>query len=172
MQLLVIRHARAESVKEFAKTGKDDDLRPLTADGRERMRLGAAGLHRLVDEIDLLASSPLLRARQTADILAEEFGAPDVVELDQLRPQTPPADFIEWVRDAGARETVAIVGHEAQLTGLVGWLLTGSPDPIVEIRKGAAVMLEVGAPRPGRGRPYGARLLWALTPRQLRMLGA
>jgi phosphohistidine phosphatase len=171
MQLLVIRHARAESVKEFAKTGVSDDLRPLTGDGQERMRLGASGLHRIVEELDVLASSPLVRARQTADIIAGEFEAPEIMELDELRPDEPPDTFAEWLQGAGEEETIAIVGHNMQLSELVGWLLTGKAEPIVGIRKGAAVMLELRA----RGRrhrgPRSGTLLWSLAPRQLRMLG-
>lgn len=171
MRLLVIRHARAESVKEFAKTGAHDDLRPLTGDGRERMRLGTAGLHRLVDEIDVLATSPLVRARETADIIAAEFDAPEIMELDELRPGAPPAAFVEWLQDAGAQETIAIVGHEMHLTELVGWLLAGRTEPIVKIRKGAAVMLELRARGRRRLGPRNGTLLWSLTSRQLRMLG-
>jgi phosphohistidine phosphatase len=170
MQLLVIRHARAESVKEFAKTGVSDDLRPLTGDGQERMRLGAIGLHRIVEELDVLASSPLVRARQTADIIAGEFDAPEIMELDELRPDGPPDAFAEWLEGAGEKETIAIVGHNMQLSELVGWLLTGKAEPFVRIRKGAAVMLKLRS----RGRHRGPRdgtLLWSLAPRQLRMLG-
>lgn len=171
MRLLVIRHARAESAREFAKTGADDELRPLTDDGEDRMRLGAAGLHCIVDEIDVLATSPLVRARQTADILFAEFGAPEVVERDELRPDTPLSAFVQWVRDAGTEETVAIVGHEMHLRELIGLLLTGKADPIVEIKKGAAVMLELREKGAHARGPGSGRLLWALSPRQLRMLG-
>lgn len=169
MKLLVIRHARAESAKEFAKTGANDDLRPLTTDGRERMRLGAAGLHRLVDAIDLLATSPLVRARQTADIVAAEYDA-QIVEAAVLRPETPPDALGSWLKDAGARETVAVVGHNMLLSEFVGWLLTGEPEAIVEIKKGAAVLLVLRARNGPHGRPWHAQLLWSLSPQQLRML--
>jgi phosphohistidine phosphatase len=171
MQLLVIRHARAESVKEFAKTGVSDELRPLTGDGQERMRLGAIGLHRIVDELDVLASSPLVRARQTADIVAAEFAAPEIMELDELRPDGPPDAFAEWLQGAGEEETIAITGHNMQLSELVGWLLTGEAEPIVRIKKGAAVMLKLRAHGQRHRGPRGGTLLWSLAPRQLRMLG-
>lgn len=171
MNLLVIRHARASSVKEFAETGADDDLRPLTEDGRERMRLGAAGLHRLVEELDVIATSPLVRARETADIIAAEFDGPEVMELEELRPSAPPEAFVDWLQDAGAQETIAIVGHEMQLRELIGWLLTGKAEPIVKVKKGSAVMLEVRARGRRRRGPGSGTLLWSLAPRQLRMLG-
>lgn len=172
MRLLVIRHARAESVKEFAKTGVSDDLRPLTADGRERMRLGAAGLHRLVSQIDVLATSPLVRARETAEIVRAEFGGPALTELEALRPGERASDLVEWIQDAGRKETVAIVGHDMQLGGVVGLLMTGRAEPVVRIKKGAAVMLDVRAHGRGHAGLRSGLLLWSLTPKQLRMLSA
>ena len=172
MRLLVIRHARAESDREFAKTGVSDDLRPLTAEGRERMRLGAAGLHRLVSHIDVLATSPLVRSRATAEIVQAEFGGPALTELDALRPGEHASDLVEWIQDAGREETFAIVGHGRQLGGVVGLLITGRASPVVRLRKGAAVMLDVRGHGRGHAGQRSALLLWSLSPRQLRMLGA
>jgi phosphohistidine phosphatase len=170
MRLLVIRHARAESVKEFGKTGVSDDLRPLTPEGRERMRLGAAGLHRLVSRIDVLATSPLVRARETAEIVRAEFGGPALTELDALRPGRRAGDLVEWIQDAGGKETIAIVGHDTQLGGVVGLLMTGRAEPVVRIKKGAAVMLEVQAHGHGNSGELSGLLLWSLSPKQLRMI--
>lgn len=170
MKLIVIRHGRAESAKAFAETGADDDLRPLTEDGRERMRRGAAGLHRLVERLDVLATSPLVRARQTAEIVAAEFGGPELTELDVLRPDRAPSELFEWLREAGSKETVAVVGHDTHLSEVVGWLLTGKTRRIVEIKKGAAVMLRVRAHGDRSRGPRRAKLLWSLAPRQLRAL--
>ena len=96
---------------------------------------------------------------------------PEVMEIEELRPTMPPAAFVEWIQDAGAKETMAIVGHDPLLSELVGLLLSGRPDSIVKIKKGAAVMLELDAGGKSRRGPGDARLLWSLTPRQLRMLG-
>ncbi len=169
MQLLVIRHALAGDPEEFAKIGENDDLRPITREGRKRMRAGVAGLHRIVDRIDVLATSPLLRARQTAEIVAAEFDLPEILETDVLRPEARHTAFLTWLRDVEYAGTAAIVGHRPHLHELVGWLLTGTPDAFITIKKGAALMLEFEA----RGRPRrgAATLLWALTPRQLRRLG-
>jgi len=67
MQLLLIRHAIAEDRFEFARTGQSDYYRPLTERGRARMARGATGLRTLVPDIDVLATSPLTRAVQTAE---------------------------------------------------------------------------------------------------------
>src|SRR6478672_122417 len=58
MKLLLIRHAIAEEREDFARTGKDDRLRPLTDEGRKKMKQGARGLRRCVPAFDLLAPSP------------------------------------------------------------------------------------------------------------------
>ncbi len=171
MELLVIRHALAGDPAEFAKTGQEDDVRPITKEGRKRMRVGAIGLHRVVAGIDVLATSPLVRARETAEIVAAEFDVPEITEVSALRPEARHSVFLTWLRGLGATGTVAVVGHRPHLNELVGWLLTGSPDPIVTIKKGAAVMLEFGERARGRPRPGVASLLWSLTPAQLRRLG-
>jgi phosphohistidine phosphatase len=171
MRLLVIRHARAGSVKEFAKSGRDDDLRPLTGDGVERMRAGAAGLQRLVGTVDVLATSPLVRARETAEIVRSQLDGPVLTELEELRPGRPPSEFVEWLQGAGSMETIAIVGHDMHLSRLVGLLLSGRAEPLVTIKKGAAVLLAVRSDRRRHAGWRSGRLLWSLTPRQLRMLG-
>lgn len=170
MKLLVIRHARAENAEEFGKANPNDDLRPLTEDGRARMQLACAGLHRVVLEINLLASSPLARARQTADIVAAEYGGLAIVEIDQLRPDAELTALYQWLQEAGEQATVAVVGHDAHLNPLVGWLLTGKPKTVVRIKKGGAVMLKMRRSPPDRERSRRAVLLWSLTASQLRML--
>ena len=81
MQVLVVRHAIAEQREEFAPTGKDDSQRPLTHDGRRKMRRGAVGLRAVVPAIDVLATSPLLRAVQTAEILAAVYNGRNMVTV-------------------------------------------------------------------------------------------
>ena len=167
MLLLVIRHAIAQSREAFAATGEDDDQRPLTEDGRRRMAAGAAGLHRLVPELDLIAASPLVRAQQTADIVAEEFGHLAIATTTSLRPESDAASFLPWLhRQIG--EVRAVVGHEPHLGTLVTWLLTGLEQSRVPFRKGGACLLELASPP----RKAEARLRWALTPSQLRRIGA
>ncbi|MDH3366486.1 MAG: histidine phosphatase family protein, partial [Gemmatimonadota bacterium] len=69
MQLLVVRHAIAEDRDIFAAAGREDDERPLTEEGTRRMAAGAVGLVRVVPRLDAVASSPLVRAVQTAEII-------------------------------------------------------------------------------------------------------
>src|SRR6185312_4987621 len=101
MDLLIIRHGIAEDKEVFAATGQSDDLRPLTAKGRRRMSRVARGLRAIVPEIRLFASSPLVRARETAEIMAMEYDA-EVGELTEtLRPEASLGDFVEWLGSRG-----------------------------------------------------------------------
>jgi phosphohistidine phosphatase len=98
MRLLLIRHGIAETREDFARTGEGDDLRPLTRAGRRKMRRAARGLRELVPAIDTLLTSPLVRARQTADIVARVYGGPAPWELEALRPERPPDELLHWLR--------------------------------------------------------------------------
>lgn len=161
--LLVVRHAVAESREVFAESGADDALRPLTADGRRRMKRVARGLNMLVPKLDLLAASPLVRARQTADILASRYRGITVVTTESLEPKARPPAFAAWLRKQPG-ETIAVVGHEPHLGMLITWLMTGLAGSRVRLRKGGACLLEVsGQPRAG-----AAIMDWTLTPSQLR----
>jgi phosphohistidine phosphatase len=165
MQLLLIRHAIAEEQEDFAKTGKDDRLRPLTDEGRKKMKQAARGLKGLVPEIDLLATSPLTRAAQTGAILDSVYGGLKEVEIDELAPETTSEDFLRWLRKQKA-DVVAAVGHEPSLSLILSWLLTGNERRLFAFRKGGACLLEF----PDEPAAGTATLLWALTPSQLRGL--
>jgi phosphohistidine phosphatase len=168
LKLLVIRHAIAVAREEFATTGRADDARPLTKVGRAKMQQGVRGLLRVVPRITLLATSPLVRARQTARIVSAAYAdGLDVEETDVLRPDAANSVFLAWARERRDRPLVAVVGHEPHLSSLVSWLLTGDPRPVLQLKKGAACLLEMGA-TPRRG---NASLLWALAPAHLRALG-
>src|SRR5215831_16802029 len=141
MKLLLIRHAIAEEREDFAKTGKDDRLRPLTDDGRKKMKQVARGLREVAPEIDLLATSPLTRAAQTGAIVDSVYGGLKEVEIDQLSPGAQPADFLRWLRKQ-KHETIAAVGHEPGISLLLSWLLTGGERRIFSFRKGGAALLD------------------------------
>lgn len=167
MKLLLIRHAIAEEREDFARTGKDDRLRPLTDEGRKKMKQAARGLRTLVSDIDLLATSPLTRAAQTAAILDSVYGGLEEVEIEELSPEATPEAFLRWLRRQEG-EVLAAVGHEPSLGQILSWLLTGTERRLFVFRKGGACLLEF----PDGNEPAGgtATLLWALTPAQLRTL--
>jgi phosphohistidine phosphatase len=166
MQLLVIRHAIAEDREEFAASGRPDSDRPLTDYGRRRMRKNARGLRRIAPNPDVVASSPFLRAADTARIVADAFGVAKVDTVKELTPEHPPRDLASWLSRHPPDAVVAIVGHEPHLGTLITWLLGGRETHNVELKKGGACLLDTGESLDGGV----AALHWLLTPAQLRAI--
>jgi phosphohistidine phosphatase len=164
VDLLVVRHAIAEEREVFAATGEDDAERPLTDAGRRKFEKAARGLRRLVPSIDVLATSSLVRAVQTGEILESAYGLRRAARLPELAPDAEPASLLRWLRRHRGRSIVAIVGHEPHLSHLVEHLLVGRRAGFVALRKGGACLLRL-ADAPAAGR---AELGWLLTPAQLR----
>jgi phosphohistidine phosphatase len=165
MDLIIIRHGRAG--QRDAQRWPDDGERPLTSNGERRFRRTVVALRRLLGEVDMLASSPLRRAWQTAEILQQEASWPAPQAVDALAPGSDPAALVPFLRRRPAGKRIAVVGHEPHLHELVG-LLVGGPDGNagIEMKKGGAACVRFsGAPGPGKG-----ILLWLLPPRAI--LGA
>lgn len=167
MRLLLLRHAIAEDREAFARTGRDDRLRPLTEEGRKKLRKGTAALARLVPDLALVATSPLLRARESAEILTRELGRKLVFsEVADLAPDGEMAGVVRFLQAQKAQPAVALVGHEPNLSELAGLMLTGRQRSFVEMRKGGACLIDF----PGRLAAGAGVLLWHLEPSQLREL--
>jgi phosphohistidine phosphatase len=165
MKLLVIRHGPAGDPDEWEAEGRDDQLRPLTPDGKKQMRRAMAGLATLVRQIDVLATSPLVRAVQSAEIVASEYEA-DMVTVAALEPDRDPDETVQWLQEAGSDQTVVVVGHEPQLSTLIGYLLTGKRASFVVLKKSGVALLDLAdSPSPGHG-----ALESLLTPGALRRL--
>ena len=167
MKLLLIRHAIAEEREEFARSGEPDDLRPLTAEGRKKMKRAARGLREVAADIDVLATSPLTRAAQTADVIGKEYGDLPAVTVDALTPTSDPEAFVSWLQRLDDAQCVAAVGHEPHISSLAAFLITGNGRGLGEMKKGAAMMLEFA----GEIAAGAAELRWFLTPGQLRAIG-
>lgn len=163
MELLVIRHGGARDQGEFAQTGLSDDLRPLTAEGADEMRSVARGLRTQVKSIDVLATSPLVRAVQTAEIVAEAYGIEVRETTTSLTPDAQLEEFEKWCAGVGSTKLIAVVGHEPHLSTLITWLLSGKHESRVRLKKAGASLLEFDSDV----RRDSGTLSWLLTPRQL-----
>jgi phosphohistidine phosphatase len=145
-RLYVIRHAVAE---DEAPDG-DDAARRLTKKGRRKFERLVRLLEATGMEIDLVATSPLVRTRQTAEILAETLGSrPPVEVVDALRPGADWQALVEWtIRQDAAR--VAWVGH-APCVGRLVALTIGDGRAAIRMQKGAvaAIRLDDGPGQPG-----------------------
>lgn len=166
MKLLVIRHAPAEDREIFASTGEPDEARPLTDYGRKKMRKAARGLNMAMPYIDLLATSPLTRAVETARIIADAYSGLEIIEAPVLAPGHSPEKALAWLKTQKKHGTVAIIGHEPDLGRLVSWSVTGRKKTIMDFKKGAACLLEFQE-NIAHGK---AQLIWLLHPAQLRAL--
>ena len=167
MKLSLLRHGIA--VARESPGYDDDSQRPLTAKGERRMRRAAKGMLALDLAYDLILSSPYVRARQTADIVAQALKMPGKTHLSaNLAPDGNPRRLIEELRAVDrVPQAVMLVGHEPYLSSLISTLLTGSPNLPVVMKKGGLCTLDVDTLRFSRC----ARFAWLLTPRQLRRLG-
>lgn len=166
MRVLIVRHTKAEDRAAFAAEGHDDAERPLTGAGREQARRAGRALKDLVPRIDVLATSPLIRARETARLLAREYKRLKPVEVPELLPGLSEKAVAAWLAQQPADATIALIGHEPDLSALASWLMTGRRDPILALKKGAACLLEFeDYAEAGKG-----VLAWLLTPAQLRQL--
>jgi phosphohistidine phosphatase len=165
MQLLIVRHGIAEERETWAP--RDDSLRPLTDDGKKKMKEAAKGLRAIVPKIDVLASSPLTRAMQTATILAKVYEKSEPLKVDALVPGQHPPAFAAWLRTQSGRKIVAVTGHEPSLGTIISWLSAGIEQSFIELGKGGACLLDLGE-RIDAGE---AMIEWVLRPSHLRALG-
>ena len=161
IELYLIRHGVAE---ERGEAWPDDTKRPLTQEGMAKLRKAARALDRLDVALDVIVSSPLVRTRQTAEIIAGGLDPhPHVVTVDSLAPGGSIASVMADLEKQARRSRVAVVGHEPGLGELAGRLI-GSRHPM-PFKKGAIARIDV------EGLPSGpGDLRWFLTPRLLNMV--
>jgi phosphohistidine phosphatase len=163
--IYLVRHAIAADLGGPHTT---DESRPLTDEGIRRFGLQVRGLSALEVSIDTVLTSPLLRCRQTAQLLADGLGVRSAVDvLDALRPGGRIADVLDSLGAHRHADAVALVGHEPSI-GAVAAALIGAPGSI-PFKRGAVCRVDV-ASFPPRG---AGVLAWFLTPKMMRkMAGA
>lgn len=130
------------------------------------MQRAARGLRRILPPCELIATSPYARAVQTAEILAQELGAPDPSPRAWLQPGLSREALLEWLRGLASDAGVAIVGHEPDLGETIAWLASGDSSHPVALKKGGACLLDLSEPIA----PGGAAILWVVPPSFLRKL--
>lgn len=157
LRIFFLRHGLADR-SEF--DGSDDTQRPLTAEGRERMDREATLLARLNLRIDVVVTSPLLRARETAEIVAGRLGLVDALHVDEglgLGFSTPVLARI--LTEHGESERLLLVGHEPSFSGVISDVTGGSR---VVCKKGGLARVDLVAGR----KPIG-ELVWLIPPKLL-----
>lgn len=163
MKLLIVRHAKAFERDEWAKEKKSDELRPLIQEGIDEFVQVSKGLKTLLGSVDLVFSSPLTRARQTADILVKEFKDAKLSTTDILKQGTPWKEVqnfltkLEWGKD----QMIAMVGHENHLSTILASLIGCAEEGAVRFKKGGVACVDLGI---SEGKVSG-KLLWFLPPK-------
>jgi phosphohistidine phosphatase len=166
MRLYIVRHAIAAP---HGTPGVPDDDRPLTEEGIIKMRQGAAGLRSLECIPELILSSPLPRAKQTAEILLDVFGQKKIglMTLPALAPSGSRRELYRTIASYEKKlKSMMLVGHQPSLGEIAGEIAWGSPEHFVELKKGGACVLELEH----TGDPPGGSLISLLTPSILRKI--
>ncbi len=144
MKLILFRHGQAVEREEALLQKMEDSKRPLTNKGRERTERMAKVLKSMDLKLDLLVTSPLVRAMQTAEILFPIVKARAISECAELVPSAPPQAFAQWLRVHSKNSTcVMAVGHEPQLSVFASWVLAGGINSFVELKKSGVLCLEI-----------------------------
>ena len=160
MDLYILRHGIAEDVSE---SGLDRD-RVLTKEGIEKTKSSAKALRKLEVQFDAIFSSPFARARQTAEIVADELNLTSVLQFVDALGAASSAETVltDLQKTMRKQSSVLVVGHEPILSSLISLLLSGSPSLSITLKKGGFCKLYCVRPEPG-----GARLDWLLTAKHL-----
>ena len=164
MDLLIVRHAIA--FDRDRNRWRDDGERPLSPAGIRRARKAAAGLKKFAPRPQRLLTSPLVRARQTAQILTDVAGWPAAQVTPELSPGEPALAILELLSRDRSKLT-AVVGHQPDLGHLLGACLLGRGGALpIELKKNAVACVSFS----GRPRAGHATLRWLATPKMLRSL--
>jgi phosphohistidine phosphatase len=161
MNLYLMRHGIAVA-RDGPGRGRDSE-RPLNRRGKKRTWLIAQAMDDLGIVFDLIVSSPYLRARQTAGIVAEFCGKGGAVHFTKhLQPGGNMEDVIDGIRSrVPLPQDVLLVGHEPYLSGLASLLIAGKGNSVLDLKKGGLCKLSVTSLTAGKC----ASLQWLLTPR-------
>jgi phosphohistidine phosphatase len=161
-RIYLVRHAiAADRGTEYP----DDSKRPLTPKGARKFKEVARGFALLEPDVDIILTSPYVRARQTAEILSEALpGSPKVI---QTKAMTPEATFIQFSEELGGhagREVMALVGHEPSISAFAAKLIGAKG--LIEFKKGAIARIDVASVPPA----HAGRLVWLIPPRVFSVL--
>jgi phosphohistidine phosphatase len=165
MEIILIRHAKAET--RDANSWPDDDLRPLTAEGRAEQRAAARAMKKMGIKFDFLVTSPLLRAKETADLVAKSYRWSEAAQVaEDLGHEYSVGAVVKLLAKFPPDAAVALVGHEPDLSDLASALVSKNGDVNIAVKKSGVVGIEFDGPaEAGKG-----TLLFHLKPGHLRKL--
>ncbi len=158
LELYIIRHGFAGTSLE--DEAMDDD-RPLKKKGKEKMKSLAKGLKGMNICFDVVMTSPLLRAKESAEILNAYCSINNEVTVtDLLKPDASYQKLIKFLNQQKEFEKIAIVGHEPFLSGFASFCLSNSQTPFINLKKSGVLMLEIDKII----KPERCKLAWLMEP--------
>ena len=163
MIIYFLRHA---SAGEHLANPKKDEKRALDKEGIEQCGYVGRALAALEAQVDVMVSSPLKRATQTASLVGNEMGYEGKLQIETgLRPEATFSDFRKLVEKYARQEAIMVVGHNPNLSQFLGAIISDSGcEASVELKKGAVAKVEM--------RRSTGTLQWCLTPKLVRALYA
>ena len=166
MNIYILRHGSA--VERGTPGFEDDSKRPLTPKGKRQLRKIAAAMKKMDLDFALMLSSPFLRAKRTAEIVAENLKLKKRLKFsDALKPDGDAKILIRQLNELkSAPKNILLAGHEPYLSGLISLLISGDTQLQMDFKKGGLCKLEVENLRLGQC----ARLAWLLTPKQMKLM--
>jgi phosphohistidine phosphatase len=165
LELYFLRHALA--VEPGAGGYSLDSERPLTPEGIEKMKKTALGMRSLEIALDHLVASPYVRARQTAEIVAEGLKFNEKIKFsDALKPNADFKSFSRLLKEFGAGQKVLFVGHRPSIGEFVSMLTVGQSSETIDFKPGG--LCRVKMPDAPAQASLGI-LKWFLTPKQMRL---
>ena len=166
MNLYFLRHGLA--VEGDAFNYASDAARRLTPKGKKNLRAVAAALRAMEPRLDMIWSSPLMRARQTAEIIAAKLKLKKRLALaDELKPGGAAKKLVQKINELKSMpENILLVGHEPDFSEFISLFVTGQTGDGFALKKGGLAKLEIEKLRPGKC----AILAWLLTPGQMKLM--
>ncbi|MGI9565478.1 MAG: phosphohistidine phosphatase SixA [Nitrosopumilus sp.] len=165
MELYLLRHGKAE---ERLYNIRSDSKRKLTEAGKKEMEFVAKGIRNLDIDFDFIISSPLVRAKQTAEITLEYVNNKKPLTIwNELKPEMDVEKTIKKLTAINPSSSVLLIGHEPHLTTLISNVISSnSPSVNISLKKGGLVHIKTSQEK---SKILGS-LRSILTPKQLKKL--
>ena len=157
IDLFILRHGEAGNRMTVLE---EDSKRPLTPEGRAEMRKIAKSLKAVGLQTNHIYTSPLIRARETAEVTAKVLNIPTLEEWDELKPDGSKATLYRKLERLQQNSTLILVGHEPYLTSMIGEII-GATSPKIVLKKGGVAKVRITSFTPR----ISGELRWLLTPK-------
>lgn len=163
MELFILRHGKAE---QRSSTIKSDSNRKLTEEGKKEIEDIANAFLSLKIKFDYVISSPLKRAKQTAEIILKKYKDISLIEWNELKPESKKDSLFEKLSSFKINSAILLVGHEPFLSSMIGEIISGDNGCRVVLKKGGLAKINLSSFKP----KISGELLWLITPKQIKKM--